>query len=186
MKIGFDLDGVVYNWHASLRHHVMQITGRPFSDFPDPERWIFHEDWNMSLEEFIAACDSGVDEGTIFQWGDPLGNAREIMTKISDAGNTIHVVTDRRAGSPGMAQASTVAWLKGNDLPFDSLTFSSDKTVVKTDFMIEDKLENYDALHFAGTKSYLINRPWNQQPNEWPYRRRVNSLDEFAKVVLDS
>lgn len=184
MRVGFDLDGVVYNWHGSLREYVMRQTGQPASDFPDPEEWNFYEKWGLTLEQFIDYCNRGVDDGIIFQWGEPLPGAVESWQRIKDAGHTIHVVTDRRAGDPGAAHLGTVSWLHEYGLPFDSLTFSSDKSVVKTHVMVDDKLENYDTLTFAGTRAYLINRPWNQQEHEYPWRRRVDSLEQFTDEIL--
>jgi len=55
---------------------------------------------------------------------------------------------------------------------------------VRTDFMIEDKLENYDALIDSGCNAWLMDRPWNQA-NDKP-RKRVYSLNEFADKVLDN
>jgi hypothetical protein len=47
--------------------------------------------------------------------------------------------------------------------------------------MIEDKLENYDALNAAGTRTYLINRAWNKVPGD--NRRRIDELAEYVQAI---
>jgi FMN phosphatase YigB (HAD superfamily) len=184
MRVGIDLDGVVYNWHASLRQQIMLSTGRPASDFPEPEAWSFWEAWGLTLDEFIDHCEAGVNNGIIFSWGYPFDGVRDALLRIKEAGHTIHVVTDRRAGDPGVAARATASYLSLHGLPYDSLTFASDKTIVRLDLMVDDKLENYDALDAAGVAVYLMDRPWNQADDR--ERHRVQSMGEFADAVLAS
>ena len=46
--------------------------------------------------------------------------------------------------------------------------------------MIEDNLDNYDALDAAGVHVVLYDRPWNQDRGR---RRRVYSLTQYKQVI---
>lgn len=175
-RVGVDLDGVCYDFADSLRT-FLEGTHRKY---PEPTRWEFYEDWGFTLPEFIELCHEGVNAGVIFTEGDPFPGTVEALTRLHSAGHTIHIVTDRSFGSAGGSEAATRLWLDGHKIPFDSLTFTSDKTIVRADYFIDDKLQNYDELFAAGVEVYLFDRPWNQHPTP---RDRVSSLAEFVEKV---
>lgn len=185
-RIGFDLDGVCYNFADSFKRYLVYAGIRKPEDFPPGEthRWNFYEDWGFTIEEFLKHCHDGADKGFIFT-GPTRDGAVEAMNTLHERGHEIHIVTDRSFGSrPEISQLNTLDWLANHGFKYHSVTFSADKTVVSTDFFIEDKLENYDALDARGTQVYLINRPWNTHvlPDN---RRRVDTLDQFVDIVLD-
>jgi FMN phosphatase YigB (HAD superfamily) len=182
MRVGIDLDGVCYDFAASVREYLCNTAGTHDPEVcTDPQRWEFYEDWGLDLAAFLDAFHAGVDAGVIFTHGDPHTNTAEAFARIKAAGHSIHIVTDRAMGSPGASEAATAAWLDRHGLPFDSLTFSPDKTVVNLDVMVDDKLSNYDALEAAGVRAYLLTRPWNQ--HDPAPRRRVLDLLHFAEVI---
>lgn len=180
-RVGIDLDGVCYDFAASLRRYLWGWHRFEESACPEPTRWEFYEDWGLSLKDFLRMCHEGVDAGVIFTWGNPFPGVTEALSALRRAGHTLHVVTDRSFGSNGRSEAATRSWLDRHRLPFDSITFTSDKTVVRADYFIDDKIENYDALHAAGVEVYLFDRPWNQA-NGHP-RDRVSSFAEFVEKV---
>lgn len=180
MRVGIDLDGVCYNFAASVREYLCRHEYADPETCTDPTRWEFYEDWGLTLEDFLAACHAGVDAGLIFTHGDPYPNTAEAFARIKGAGHTIHVVTDRSFGTAGASEAATRAWLDTHGLPFDSLTFSSDKTVVRLDTMVDDKPSNFLALQAAGVDAWLLTRPWNRACET---SRRVLDLLHFAEVI---
>lgn len=180
MRVGVDLDGVCYDFEESFRYYLWDFERFDYEDMPPSTRWEFYEDWGMDAKQFVDYCHAGVDAGVIFSHGRPFPGTREALEALKDHGHTIHIVTDRSFGSNGRSEGATRAWLDQYKLPFDSLTFSPDKTVVRTDVFVDDKLQNYDALVHAGTRAYLFDRPWNQHPLP---RKRVRSLAEFVEVV---
>jgi 5'(3')-deoxyribonucleotidase len=138
----------------------------------------------MDLNEFLEAFAEGVDVGIIFAQGDAYPGTREAVQKILDAGNDIHIITDRTIGSPGVAEGATAKWVASNlPRPIKSLTFSRDKTVLPTDIMIDDKPSNWEALDRVGCDAWLLDRPWNQEATH--ITKRVQSLDEFADIVIN-
>jgi 5'(3')-deoxyribonucleotidase len=184
-RVGIDLDGVGYVFENSWIDAANAYLDLP-EDLPyfKPQQWAWYLDLGFTLEEFLEVFAWGIDHGFIFTGPVSPGFA-EMVKAIQMNGHSIHIVTDRSLGTPGNAQRATIAWLAQHGVPYDSITFSRDKTVVKTDFFIEDKLENYDALREAGTACYLLNRPWNQ-PEGWDLRCRINSLDQFARLVISN
>lgn len=180
MRVGIDLDGVCYDFAASFRRYLHEHEGFPCWWTPQATRWEFYEDWGFTLDEFLNLFNRGVDAGVIFAHGQPYANTQEAFKWIKAAGHTIHIVTDRSMGRPGASEKATRVWLDKYDMPFDSLTFSADKTVVNLDVMVDDKPSNYEALRAAGVDARLLTRPWNQHV---PDARRVRDLLHFAEVI---
>lgn len=188
LQIGLDLDGVCYDFVASVRRYLV-TQGHDARKLADAQRWEFFTDWGLSIDEFLDACHDGVDADIVFATGDPFPGTAEAVSRILSAGHEVHIVTDRSfgrqlnaAGVPGdRSREHTVTWLAGAGIDYTSLTISADKTVVPTDLFIEDRDKNYYALDAAGVDVWLIDRPWNQHVNT---NRRVATLHDFADVVL--
>ena len=182
--IGVDLDGVVHEYVDSLRHFVVSTGIRTEEQCRIAEEMDFFRLWKnekgegIENDQFIDIMHKGVDAGIIFYHGDPRPGARKALEDLRYYGHKIHIITDRTFGFENRSHSLTKEWLKNHDIPYDSLTFSADKTIKYTDIMIDDKIENYDDLDRAGTYAFLLNRPWNHDPDD--DRRRVGSLQEFV------
>lgn len=179
LRVGQDLDGVIYPFDVNVKAYL-EFTGVDISGFGPALHWHFYRDWGYSDAEFVDICNRGVDAGFIFAVGDPFDDAVDAWRRIKEAGNSIHIATDRGFGAPGNSERNTLKYLADNGLEYDSITFTSDKTSVPVDVFIEDKLENYDALEAAGIPAFLITRPWNDQVDD---RRRVSGMAEFADII---
>lgn len=185
IRVGIDLDGVFYNFGASVRHFLhTHYADNPFGNgnYPDPHRWDFFLDWGLTLPEFLRVCNEGVDAGIIFNWGDPFEDSQAAFRQIQMAGHSLHAVTDRSFGTGTASQYATHDWLTRHGLRCDSVTFSSDKTVADVDIYIDDKVENYLALDTAGTEVWLLDRPWNQHLDA---ERRLSHISEYVQKVED-
>lgn len=180
MRVGVDLDGVCYDFADSLRLHVAGARADRRELYPDPQRWEFYYDWGWSLEEFIRITDAGVGRGVVFAQGDPLPGCSWAFWQLREAGHSIHIVTDRSFGPAGEAAYATIRWLTQHELPFDSVTFSADKTIANVDVMVDDKPSNYLALKAAGVDAFLLTRPWNSEVQD---AQRVTSISHFAEEV---
>lgn len=182
MRVGFDLDGVWYDFRQA--HSEFEL-GRGNTECTiencDPG-WDYFLGWGMNFEQWALSYRQAVDAGRLLRFGEPMTDAVWSSRAVAAAGHTVHIVTDRSAGSdPGVSSRATAAWLADNGFVFHSLTFSADKTVVPVDVFIEDRLKNADALNDAGTPCYLINRPWNSPHDDG--RLRVESLREFVGLI---
>lgn len=179
MRVGIDLDGVCYDFSASVRRFLCRTDAYAMRH-PEPVRWEFYEDWGYSLDQFINTCHDGVDAGVIFTHGEPYPNTAEAFMRIKAAGHSIHIVTDRSFGSPGASASATLGWLAAHGLSYDSITFTADKTAANVDVMVDDKPANYEALRAAGVDAYLLTRAWNKHV---PDAKRVLDLLHFAEVI---
>lgn len=178
-RVGFDLDGVVYDFRAA--HSAFEVArGNEHCALElAADHWDYFEGWGQSLDDWLKSYAEGVDAGQVLWLGDPLPGAVDTSHRLKAAGHSIHIITDRSIGTH--PQEATRSWLDGVGFVYDTLTFSRDKTCVPTDIFIEDRLENADTLNAAGTLCYLINRPWNARPGD--SRPRVDTLDEYFDRV---
>lgn len=182
MNIGFDKDGVIYDYTKAFHNYLRSSGIRP--DLPEdyvPSHWNWfqNEPINITMEEYLRIHNQGIQEMQIFWIGELLDPDIPFqMQRIIDAGHNLNIVTYRLGFS---AETATYKFLFDNKIPFSSVVFSKDKTVVDNDYFIEDNLNNYDALDAAGIKVYLLNQSYNQEKDN---RRRVDSVKEYVDIVL--
>lgn len=181
MKIGVDIDGVLYDLMPKLGDYFATSTGRPREEFVEPTSWEFHKDWGVEPEAAFRLFCNAVNERAVWRWGDPMPGSVEALQSLIDAGHTVHLVTDRLSiGQAGVASISTTQWLADHSVPFTTLTFARDKTLVQTDVFIDDRPLNAEEISAAGTPVWLHDAAHNKD-FEWP--RRVTSLTEFAELM---
>lgn len=186
MRVGFDLDGCLYDFGESVRRYLDSI-GRTYGwkdDADEPHHWDFYEYWGMDRDEFTQICHDGADAGYIFCGGTRPG-AVEAVGRVARLGHEIIIITDRQFGStPEVSHNNTIGWFAQHGIEYDELVFSANKNAVPTDMFVEDKLENYDALIDAGVDAYLINRAWNQVPGG-DARKRIDDISDYARIVSE-
>ena len=168
MRVGFDLDGVLFNFgdcvldylKATGREHVWKSGEdlKPTWDFYKK----FREAWTD--EEFKQFCHEAADAGYLFR-GNVRPNAVEAVWAVKEMGHEIIVITDRSFGTtPEVSHRATIEWWEEYGFPeYDEIHFSADKTIAPTDVFVEDKYQNWQALMAAGTPTFLITRPWNDE-----------------------
>lgn len=186
MRIGVDLDGCVYGFVSALREYIRQTEGR--TDLPQQTCWEFYEtDWGYTPEAFRELCDAGVDAGVVFAYGEPIPGSVEVLRRLKERGHSIHIVTSRHFGSPGASERVTREWLDRHQVPYDSLTFSHDKTIVPTDIFIDDYSANVAALRAAGVEAWmLLDQDCDcirEDQRDQPYQ--IDSWKEFEQKVLE-
>lgn len=182
MRIGLDIDGVFYRFTRAYHLWLNESKGMSLSLDDEAQTWDWFLDWE-TVEQFQQNLHDSVDSGHMY-WSGELyePTMSQNLYDLRAEGHTIHFVTARTFGKTSCPEAATRHWLEENNLIYDTLTISKDKTAVKTDVFLEDNLKNYDALEAVGVKSYLVNRPYNLQKD---YRRRVTTVDEFTKLILE-
>ncbi len=186
LHVGFDLDGVVYDFRQAMSDYLISIGRTECSIESALPEWDFFKGWGMTLSEYLALYRDGVDAGYVLRVGEPMPGAVQAMCQLSEAGHAIHIVTDRSVGSePGISECHTKAWLADHRFRYDTLTISSDKTVVPTDFFIDDRYENYVARRQAGLSCHLLTRPWNVALGD-DSTERIDSIDDFVRAILQA
>lgn len=183
-RVGFDLDGVLYNFGDSVKRYLDATErGHIWKSGPtETPFWDFYKDWGWTGQQFVEMCNEGADAGFIF-CGPARENAVESVGRVAALGHDIVIITDRQFGTtPEVSHKNTENWLAQHGIEYDELVFSADKTCVPTDFFVEDKLENYDALVAAGTNTFLINRAWNVVDGG-DARMRISDVSDYATFV---
>jgi 5'(3')-deoxyribonucleotidase len=180
MNIGIDLDGVCYDFTESLRTYLIEHRDFAKEALPDTTTWnFFEDDWNMDLETYLGLFADGVDAGVVFLHGPPHEGCVEVLEKLRADGHRLNIVTHRMSAGTKPVH-NTIDWLQREGIPFDGLTFDSDKTVVNNDIFIEDNVDNFLSLEHAGVRSFIMDRPWNQYLDT---KYRVYSWYEFYSRV---
>lgn len=183
LSIGMDLDGVNYNFAASLRRYLRTVGyAHPM---PDPLIWDFfttHGWGNLTPAQFVQHANDGVNAGIVFRSMDWFDHVNEAWDIIRSLGHTIDIATDRSFGEPGRSEQNTIDALAEKGLKYDTITFTADKASINPDMMLEDKAENFLALEAAGVDTWLVTRPWNQHVKT---DKRVRDVLHFAEVVRE-
>lgn len=102
------------------------------------------------------------------------------LRTLKDQGHSLHVVTDRSVGR--RSQASTEAWLAEHGVPYDSATYTADKTLMRTDVFVDDMPSNVLALREAGCAAFLFATGRDDQQGfrpDWV----VRSWEDFVERV---
>lgn len=183
-RVGFDLDGVLYNFGDSVKRYLDATDrGHIWKSGPtETPFWDFYKDWGWDSKQFVEMCNDGADAGYIF-CGPARENAVDAVERVARLGHEIIIITDRQFGTtPKSSHDNTTEWLAQHGIEYDELVFSADKTAVPTDFFVEDKLENYDALVAAGVNTFLINRAWNVVDGG-DARMRISDVSDYATFV---
>lgn len=125
-------------------------------------------------------------EKSFFFWSSlPPLVSPEVFRQIHLMTRRHHVVfvTNRLVGEA--PQRQTHLWLRTHGVDYPSVILAAHKgevaSVIRADFSIEDKPENATAIA-EWTKSYLIDRPYNQTEVEGNVIR-VQTVSEFLEAV---
>jgi hypothetical protein len=177
MRVGVDLDGVVYPFVDALRNVLVSRGIRTAEQCPEPNIYDFGvAEWGLPDDEWPSCFTSEKWAPIVFSVGSPYRMAISGLSLMRQDYHEIHFVTHR----PKPAEEVTKVWLANQGISYDSLTFSADKTVVPVDIFIEDTTKQALSLDEAGIPVVIIDRPWNQDCH---VGTRVNNLvDAFIHI----
>lgn len=163
MRIGVDIDGVMYEWSKTARYMLREILpNSPYTkDGPlgiESLSWNYIQE-NISTDHWKWLWSEGVRLG-LFRHGHMYPGTIKAIRQLADLGDVI-AITHR----PKSAVEDTAAWLSYHRLPLAGvhiLTNQEPKTTVeKCDFYIDDKPENCSDLTTTGGTVAMLLRPWN-------------------------
>lgn len=183
LSIVVDIDDVLFPWYDTA-HRICQEAG--LANGVTPRTWEVYAEYGCTRERWWATLKDATIDGTLYL-GDPYPDSVGALWRLERAGHQLHLVTARGTHTDdlelrSLIEAATHRWIGEWHIPYDSLTFSKDKTVVPADYAVDDNVSNYDALEKAGAVSFLVNRTWNEPHDDG--RRRVDSLAAFAAIIL--
>lgn len=177
MRIGVDVDDVLFPWYDRA-HRACEAAG--ITNGVTPQTWQPFDEYGCGLQPWLDALKVVTLDGTLYA-GEPYPGAAEQLDRLRSAGHTVHLVTARGYFVHGdLIRSQTVLWLAKHGIPHDSLTFSRDKTLITTDWFVDDSADNIDAVNAAGSLGVLVTRPWNEHSDA----QRVETLEQFVELVL--
>lgn len=179
MNLGVDIDDVIYPWF-DVAHEVCTFYG--IDNGRVPSSWHCWEDYGCTEDEWIEAIENATRTGWLYQAGDPIPGAITALHALKEAGHKIHLITARGFFRyPWAIKRETVHWLHEWDIPYDSLTFTQDKSLYRMDLFIDDSIKNVADIRMAGVPCFLADAPHNQDIED---EQRVSGLAEFASIIL--
>ncbi len=163
MRIGIDLDGVIFNSERLYRTYgeIFDMkNGGSGQKFPDSPDVCYSYGWSEELaNEFIETYFYYI------QMHSPImDNAIEIIKKLKSEGNELILITARGCISQQEIDIS-IKRLKEHGLEFDGFHFvSTDKLKVcqeeKIDVMIDDCINHIEKISSAGIKCLYFRDIW--------------------------
>lgn len=94
----------------------------------------------------------------VFYNARPYDGAIDFVKNLKKDGHDIHIVTNQLPGT----EKYTLEWLMENQVPYKSLHFAKDKTILNGDMLIDDYVSNLEKCT-NGVTPICVNQPWNQQ-----------------------
>ncbi len=174
-KIGFDLDGVLYDWHRVAYDWIVDVNEN--FDIAYDEFWIewLDRDENHRLADFLVRAPNFV---TKIIMSEPM---REMLWGLAET-NEIFYITAR----PQEAHFGTKWWIKTSKIPNpENLIFAKNKLphIISNEIpiFVEDMTKHALALQ-NHTEVILIAKPWNTIiQEEFPTIYSVLELPELLE-----
>ena len=177
----FDVDGVLAWFTEAFRAAYERVHQRKFEKPTEEIRW--DDLWDAKVWEFIKSSPvwwallKPIPERRVFKLINALQNTHDV-----------YFVTAR----PGLSvKQQTESWLRLHGIEDPTVILSSKKgemaKALSADWSIEDKAGNavYIAYQSSGTKSFLVDRPYNQFDHEMlgSKVRRIKEIEEFLTAI---
>lgn len=179
IRLGLDLDGVIYDFPTEFRNLVAADRGVDPESLASPVKWSFYEDWGMSDEEYFGTMGKAAIQGKVFKDGNIYPQALENVNKLRDLGYEIVIITARHVVNDvdkmNIIKKNTEDWLIKNNVPYDELIIDNDKTRHNLDILIDDNLANIESFVMAGGMAYVFDQPWNRNNT---FYSRVNGWND--------
>jgi uncharacterized HAD superfamily protein len=165
MRIGLDIDGVMYKWDKTARYMLRDVLpNSPYKELlkQESQGWDWIKD-NVAPEHWEWLWTEGVRLG-LFRYGHLYPGTIQAVRTLAERGHEIVLITHR----PKQAVTDTLAWLGMLDLPISGLhllTNQEPKSLVRPgcEVYLDDKPENVEDLYWKADGAVcLMRRPWNK------------------------
>lgn len=171
-RIGFDVDGVLADFHSAFIPLVKKHTGIDVKVGPEgPTTWNYHLDAGVTPAQGRELWNIIKASPDFFMRLKPLSGAIETLRLLDALQGYYHAQTAFiTARSGDTAHEQTKRWLRSHGMSDPQVLIvksADDKAAVaaglKLDVFVEDKLENAVAAHEKGVPNvFLLDYPYNQ------------------------
>jgi Uncharacterized conserved protein len=170
MRVGIDLDGVVYPWHETIHRYFVENKGyeKDIKEF-----WL--KDKHLITDYYVTIP-------FLYNNTTPRKDVLEYLPKIAELGE-IYYITSRH---PDLWQV-TKKFFQFYDLPFkENVIFDGDKAtqvrLLKIDYFLDDMPKNIDSLSGI-TNAYLFHCVHNLEQREG--YKTVANMKEFYNILWE-
>lgn len=165
-----DLDGVVYDWVHTMAWWLKNngALTKPVQELIESySTWEIWDDWGIPEGEFMRWWRLGIEEGVIYKKGYDIDGARRALWQLSDAEWDIHIATSRltKFGLHDSIVENTAYWLRENNIPYRSLSFTDRKSEILADAIVDDNLINFGGAGHG--VQFLFGAPHNRSTLTW-------------------
>lgn len=194
-KVGFDIDDVLFPWYIRA-HEACKEAG--ITNGVEPTTWRPYEEYGVTKEDWLEALDVVTLKGTLYLENGPDEDAARALRSLLFDGHEIHLITARGfIGHTRLISQHTVRWLERHAIPYKTLSFTRAKgpraKQLGLDFFLDDNEQNWrevrNVLGWAFVnevpRSYLLDRPWNQDVVLFP-RERVGSVQQYVDIIKEA
>jgi 5'(3')-deoxyribonucleotidase len=124
----------------------------------------------------------------LFYCSDEINGAREALRTLREYGKVIIISYQKSVAN----KIDTLQWLEAHGMEYDGICFVKDKSVVHTDWLVDDNDWNF--IGSNATYGALINAPYNEETNIEELKgksncldiKRYNSLSEFTEMIKNT
>lgn len=180
MRIGLDLDGVIYQFDKTAQYMIAKHRGlrlREHQDWDHTQYWrgVDRAEWDWLWKE--------EQTDALFRHGHLYRGSIEFVQDLNELGQIV-IVTKR----PITADAVTHEWLSFHfpsvyrDLEVHILQAGS-KSEVEVDVLIDDLDRNTAGAKALGRYAILMDRPWNTRASRFTYDVRCGSFERVLEEV---
>jgi uncharacterized HAD superfamily protein len=181
MKIGFDLDGVLYPWHIYF-YEAVKRRDRRLQEMSYEDFW---KNIKTLEEEYKGLFDRYVNIPKLYNMQKADKHIVKLLDELSPR-NTLYYITCRPANS----RMFTKAWMQRSKIPQrDNLIFlegNKAPTIASLGirFYLEDRLEHYNDIKDI-TRVLLIKQPWNNYGEgiEPSFDTTLDALVELINIL---
>lgn len=121
----------------------------------------------------------------LFYRSEEIKGAKEALDTLKKYGKVIIISYQKSVAN----KIDTLRWLESHEMEYDGICFVKDKSVVHTDWMVDDNDWNF--IGSNATFGALINAPYNEDTDITELKKKSNCLDirrygslsEFANMI---
>lgn len=113
----------------------------------------------------------------VYNCANVLPKAKEAMDILHNLGYYIIIVTNQETY---LNRHDTLVWLDNNDIYYDSICFTKDKSIVKGDIMVDDCVDFLNQCNNNEEELICVKAPYNENNN---FFKKVPSLYHYARFL---
>lgn len=164
-NIGFDLDGVLADFHQPFYKFILDCRDDIHFNYEDITAWDWSEQIkNLTSEEFWELFDRFTVEHGYLNLPPISMDSFEVLNYLNEEGHPIYFIT----GRPAKSREETYEWMSQFfDVRYDNIIHTDNKSEIckklKIKFFVEDT-PHYalDIANNSPTKVYLLDKHYNE------------------------